>query len=162
MSAGQDLVDDFVHHAHLQERFKTAQGNKAVRYTRKLNKTIADYLLKKRTIETKKDYARTSRWIKEQCVGFSEQMLNIVKKDIHRQFGAEQEWLSSTIESSAVPDEDKTVNNVFFGVFNETDTIEGYITRLADWIYHTWDGQLRIAYATKTDLKLAVSKVLED
>ena len=112
MSLAQDLVDDFVHHAHLQERYKTAQSGKVIRYIRRLNKTVAEYLLKKRSIETKKDYARVTRWVKDQCSGFSEQLLGIIEKDIRKQCRAENEWLAGTLGLPKLPDEERVVKDI--------------------------------------------------
>ena len=161
MSQAEDLVDDFVHHAHLQERYKTAQGNKVLRYIRKLNKTIAEYLLKKRAIETKKEYARVSRWIKEQCISFTSQMLGIVEKDVMNHFKAETDWLSGEIDEQKIPNENTVVKEVMFAAFNDVDTIETYLEALALRIYRIWDSQLRIAYTTGISTKQIVNEVLD-
>ena len=160
MSKAQDLVDDFIHHAHLQERYKTAQGNKIIRYIRKLNKSIAEYLLKKRSIETKKDYARVTRWVKEQCSGFSEQLLGIITKDLAKQFRAEKEWMSGTLNLPKQPEEELAVKDIMFAAFNDVDTIETYIKSLAMRVYRIWDSQLRITYATGTGTKQAIETVM--
>ena len=161
MSDAVDLVDDFVYHAHIQERFKTAQAKKIKRYMRQLNKLIAEYLRKKRTLETRADYARASRWVKTQTDSFTEQLLKIIEKDLRHQFKAEREWLEKTLpDSDKTPSEDRVVNTILFGSFNGTDTIKSYVKSLSERIFKVWDGQMRIAVTSRTDMKWVIKQVL--
>jgi len=163
MSRAQDVVDDYIYHAHYLERYKTAQGAKTKRYLRMLNKRIADYLRRKRTLETRQDYRRTSFWIKEQVKDFAEQMLKIVEKDIRAMFDAEWKWVQNADTANKElkqPSKDRVVNDVLFNAFNDTYTVEGFINTIAERVYKAWDSQMRVAVTTKVGMDWVIEQVL--
>ena len=161
MSEALDLIDEFIYHAHMQERFKTAQANKALRYMRKLNRAIAGYLGRKKTLETKADYRRASAKVRELTKAFEKQLLEIIEKDIRGQFRAEKEWLAGTLpETGNAPAENTVVNKVLFNSFNGVDTVEAYIKGLSLRIFRIWDSQMRIAVTTGAGLDRVTEQVL--
>jgi len=161
MSYAQDIVDEFIYHAHIQERFKTRQSRKMRRYINQLNRHISTYLEIKRTVSTKRDYARLASWIREQTNVFSTQLIRIFKRDIRGQIQAEKEWMQKVLPFLENMPSDKTVlNKCLFGTFNGVYSVESYIKEIANRILKLWTGQIRIAYTTGADLNWVIQQVL--
>jgi len=163
MSDAIERLDEYIFHAHMRERFKTAQAQKVKRYIRKLNRHIADYLLQIKRLETRKQFRRVSAWVKTQTEAFETQLVDILEKDFRGQFQAEVEWIKETEpETETIPNEDRIVNNIFFNQFNDVYTVESYIKSLANRIHAVWDGQMRIAVTSGIDLTWVIEQVIGD
>ena len=123
--------------------------------------TATPELNKKKTLETRKDYARLSAWVREQTKSFKKQLLRIIEKDIRAQFKAENKWVSGTLlDETKTPNEDRAVNLIFFKSFNDTDTIKTWVKQLSERIFKIWDSQLRIAVISKVDMNWVIEQVL--
>ena len=162
MSEALELIDGFIYHAHIQERFKTAQGQKVRRYVNMVNRVISNYLEQKKTLETRKDYARASTQVRKYVKEFQTQLLGILEKDVRGQFAAEAEWLKGTIPGKidTVPSKDRVVNDVLFNTFNSVFTLETWVETIAERIFRCWDGQMRVAVISGENTSWIIEQVL--
>ena len=141
-------------------RYSTGQANYANSLIGELNEKIAGFCLKKDFIETKTQYAECKKYIKVKSIEYRERLYNYLQKEL-RDFIIEQsKWVYANspvkLEKANI---DKIARDVFFTAYSDTDNIKGYVTRIFNQIFQTWNAQLTIAYRTGQKMKDTVKLV---
>lgn len=143
-------------------RYATGQANYVNSLVNELNELIAKFCLKKELIETKKQYTECKKYIKIKCMDYREKLLNYLEKELEDFIIEQSKWVyaNSPIELEKVNIE-RVLKNIFFTAYSDTDNIKGYVTRIFNQIFQTWNAQLSIAYRTEQTMKDMVKLVLD-
>ena len=141
-------------------RYITGQVNIIRALVDELTETIAEFCLKKELLETKGQYADCRVYIRKQCLQYREKLYQHIQKEL-KGFAVEQSaWVyqNSPIRLERV-DTKKSVRNITFEAFSDTDTIKSYVTRLFNQLFQLWNSQLSIAYRTRLPMKEMVKNI---
>jgi len=142
-------------------RYATGQSNYIQSLINKLNDEIAEYCLKKKIIETKIQYSDCRKFVKIKCINYRDKLYGYLQKELKEFIIEQSKWVytNSPIDIKKV-NVDKILRNVFFTAYSDTDNIKGYIKRIFDQIFSTWNSQLTITYRTRQNVKDMVKLIL--
>jgi hypothetical protein len=151
MGKADDFIDDYIHHQVMLERYKTGRSAYVLRKIREANLFIARIVKKYKSVETKAQYRRLSKEVKEQTVLLRKKLLKWLGKEMTGLIEEETDFIRNVSggELKEKPNGKKVLGEILFDTFSDTDTPESYFTALAERIFKVWDGQLRIAYFSK-------------
>ena len=143
-------------------RYATGQANFVQSLVGKLNDEAAKFCLKKKRIETKKQYSDCKTFIRIKCLEHRDRLYYYLKKEM-KNFAKEQsKWIYgyAPVKLKKV-DTDKITRDIFFTAFTDTDTIRNYVTRVFNQILQIWNAQLTIAYKTGISMAEMIELVLD-
>jgi hypothetical protein len=130
-------------------RYATGQTNYVNSLIDELNEKIAKFCLKKELIETKMQYSECKKYIRVKSIEYREKLFNYLQKELKGFIIEQSKWVYTNspikLEKANV---DRIIRDVFFTAYSDTDNIKGYVKRIFDQIFQTWNAQLLISYRT--------------
>lgn len=129
-------------------------------YVESLVRKLAKFVIAKSYIETKGQFNECRSYIKEQCTLYRDATFKHFEKELRKFIKEQAAWLYeySPVKLKKV-DIDKSMRNIFFEGFSDTDNIESYTTRIFNQIAQLWSTQLSIAYRTNLPMKEMVKLI---
>jgi hypothetical protein len=154
--------DEVVYRQIQVTRYATGQANYVRSLINQLNEEIARFCLKKKTIDTKRQYAECKKFISAKCIEHREKLYKYLQKELKDFIIEQSKWVyaNSPVDLKKI-DVDKILKDIFFTAFSDTDDIKGYVTRIFNQIYQIWNAQLTIAYRMNENMKDMIKLVLD-
>jgi hypothetical protein len=165
----KDLVNSFLMHKIYLSRFSTYEARKLIGILDNTNSLIKQYILKAKSIDTKKRYEKIAAEIRRIMNEAVESLEQQVELDFIELADEEIQFVEKTLSKITVktefdlPAPKKVWATASFGPYAGTDgkyTFKKYLDSLGDNAFNIWDIACRSAYLAGTPAKDIVKSVM--
>ena len=119
------FTDEAIHRQIKVTRYINGQVKNAQTLLKELNIRIAKHILQNDIIETKSQYTENKVYIRKRCIEYRDRFYKYLQNEL-RLFAKEQaKWVYSNAPGNLEKtDIDKSIRNIFFEAFSETENIK--------------------------------------